>query len=126
MNSLLNIPSSFKTPEIQMNALTGVLKISGRVFPENPKEFFGPIMNWMNEYIRNPAEVSSLVLNLSYFNSSSNEYIFRCCKMLEALGDSGASAGIIWEYEAEDEDMRQMGEDFKELLKINFEIKAVH
>jgi hypothetical protein len=124
MNNL-NIPSSFKTPDIQMDAQTGILKISGRVFPENPKEFFGPIINWITEYVKNPAEASSLVLNLSYFNSSSNEYIFRCCKMVEALNESGSTAGIVWEYEEDDEDMRQMGDDFKELLKINFEIKAV-
>jgi hypothetical protein len=125
MNSL-QIPPSFKTPEIHMDAQTGILKISGRIFPENPKEFFGPIINWITEYAKNPAETSSLILNLSYFNSSSNEYIFRCCKMVEALNDAGSLAQIVWECEAEDEDMRQMGEDFKELLKINFEIKAVH
>lgn len=125
MNSLL-IPSSFKTPEIHLDAQTGILKISGRVFPENPKEFFGSVINWITEYAKNPAETTSLVLNLSYFNSSSNEYIFRCCKMVESIGDAGTSAVVVWEYEAEDEDMRQMGEDFKELLKINFEIKAVH
>ena len=125
MNSL-NIPPSFKTPAIEMDAHTGILKISGRIFPENPKEFFEPIIKWFNEYANNPADATSLVLNLNYFNSSSNEYIFRCCKMVEALSDTGATAGIVWECESEDEDMRQMGEDFKELLKINFEIKAVH
>lgn len=125
MNSL-QFPPSFKTPEIQLDAQTGILKISGRIFPENPKEFFGPIINWITEYAKNPAGTTSLVLNLSYFNSSSNEYIFRCCKMVEAISDAGSSAVIVWECEAEDEDMRQMGEDFKELLKINFEIKSVH
>jgi hypothetical protein len=125
MNSL-HIPSSFKTPEIQFDGGTGVLKVTGRIFPENPKEFFSHITKWMMEYSQQPAETTSLVLNLSYFNSSSNEYIFRCCKMLEAMSEAGTTSGIVWEYEAEDEDMKQMGEDFKELLKINFEIKAVH
>ena len=109
-----------------MEAGTGILKITGRVFPENPKEFFTPVIAWITEYAKAPAAHTSLILNLSYFNSSSNEYIFRCCKMVEAIGEAGAIAGIVWEYEAEDEDMRQMGDDFKELLKINFEIKAVH
>lgn len=109
-----------------MDALTGVLKITGRVFPENPKEFFSPVTDWLKQYSTQPAENTSLILNLSYFNSSSNEYIFRCCKMVEAIGEAGAPSGIIWEYETDDEDMRQMGDDFKELLKINFEIKAVH
>jgi hypothetical protein len=124
MNSL-NIPPSFKTPAIEMDAHTGILKISGRIFPENPKEFFGPIINWFNEYAKNPADATSLVLNLNYFNSSSNEYIFRCCKIMEALGNQGKSASIVWEYESDDEDMQQMGQDVSELLKINFELRSV-
>jgi len=125
MNKLI-IASTFKTPGIHFDDESGVLAISGRVFPENPSAFFEPIIAWINAYLKAPSKQSTLVLSLSYFNSSANEYLFRCCKYIEAISDAGNDSKIVWEYESDDEDMRQMGEDFKELLKINFEIKAIN
>ena len=125
MNKLL-IPSTFKTPEIKFDHGSGILNISGRVFPENPTSYFEPIITWMAEYIKSPQAETTLVFSLSYFNSSANEYLFRCCKMVEEIFQRGQIAKIVWEYESDDEDMQQMGEDYKELLKINFEIKAIN
>jgi hypothetical protein len=123
--SKLVIPSTFKTPEIHFDDENGVLSITGRVFPENPNSYFEPIITWLSEYSKAPREETTFIFSLSYFNSSANEYLFRCCKKLEDLFQNGHQAKIIWEYESDDEDMEQMGEDYKELLKINFEIKAI-
>jgi hypothetical protein len=121
----LQIEPTFKTPSIHFEASSGNLTIGGRIFPENPKEFFGPVLHWLDQYTRNPAAETHLNLNISYFNSSANEYLFRCCKLVEGLAAGGHKADITWFYETEDDDMRQMGEDFRELLKINFEIHAI-
>lgn len=121
----LTIPSTFKSPEIQFDGESGHLKITGRVFPENPQEFFTPVITWLNEYSANPGTETLLELNLSYFNSTSNEYLFRCCKIMEGLHNQGFEARVVWVYESDDEDMRQMGEDYRELLKINFEFQAI-
>jgi hypothetical protein len=121
----LSIASTFKSPEILFDGDTGNLTITGRVFPENPQEFFTPIISWLNEYAANPKPTTVLELNLSYFNSTSNEYLFRCCKVMESLFDQGKDARIRWMYESDDEDMKQMGEDYRELLKINFEFQAI-
>jgi len=121
----LQLTQTFKTPEVDFDSETGNLKLSGRIFPENPKEFFMPLLDWIKIYSIQPAALTTLILNLTYFNSSSNEYIFRCCKLIEAMADLGNEAQIVWEYETDDDDMRQMGEDYKELLKIKFDIKAV-
>jgi hypothetical protein len=46
--------------------------------------------------------------------------------MMEGITRSGNDVRIIWQYEIEDEDMRQIGEDYADILKINFELKAVN
>ena len=124
MNKLV-ITSTFKTPEINFDNESGVLSISGRVFPENPTSYFEPVIAWITAYLKSPKEQTTLIFSLSYFNSSANEYLFRCCKLIEKIFQNGQEAKIVWEYESDDEDMQQMGEDYKELLKINFEIKAI-
>lgn len=122
----LILEQSFKTPEISFQASNGDLLLKGRVFPENPEEFFSPVIHWLQQYSLNPAPETRLKLCLSYFNSTSSEYIFRICKMMEGITRSGNDARIIWQYEVEDEDMRQIGEDYADILKINFELKAVN
>jgi hypothetical protein len=124
MNNLI-LESSYKTPEIRFDPTRGSLLMKGRVFPENPGEFFQPVLGWLNAYTPLPGVKTELILFLDYFNSASYEYIFRCCKIMEALGNQGKPASIVWEYESDDEDMQQMGQDVSELLKINFELRSV-
>jgi hypothetical protein len=120
----LQLEETFKTPAINFNAGTGELIMKGKVFPENPDEFFGPLLVWLKNYSENPAVHTSLTIFLSYFNSTSSEYIFRLCKAIESIAAGQNNSSIIWEYEAEDEDMKQIGEDYAEILKLNFELKA--
>lgn len=121
----LILESSFKTPEIRFDHAHGNLLIKGRVFPENPREFFQPVLDWLSAYQPLPGATTELVLFLDYFNSASYEYIFRCCKIIEKLAAEARPASIVWKYESDDEDMMQMGQDVAELLKINFELRPV-
>lgn len=124
MENLL-LEESFKTPTVSFIAETGELSVRGKVFPENPDEFFAPILEWLSTYAGQPAVHTRLTLFLSYFNSTSSEYIFRLCKAIEQITADQNNGGIVWEYEADDEDMKQIGEDYAEILKLNFELKAV-
>ena len=121
----LFLEESFKTPAISFDGETGDLSIRGRIFPENPDEFFSPVLSWLSGYAKSPQPSTRMVIFLAYFNSTSSEYIFRMCKALETIAGNGNACSIVWEYESEDEDMKQIGEDYANLLKLNFELKAV-
>jgi hypothetical protein len=121
----LQLEESFKTPLVSFESGTGNLSVRGRVFPENPEEFFSLIFDWLKEYATQPAPQTRMVLFLSYFNSTSSEYIFRLCKFIEGISENGNAATIVWEYDSDDEDMKQIGEDYAEILKLNFDLKAV-
>ena len=122
MEKLL-LEETFKTPFVSFSPNNGELILNGRVFPENPDEFFHPLLNWLRTYASQPAAETRLSIFLSYFNSTSSEYIFRLCKEIENIAAGGNSASVVWEYEAEDEDMKQVGEDYAEILKLNFELR---
>jgi hypothetical protein len=125
MNRLI-IEPSFKTPAIDFDGETGILSIRGRVFPENPFQYFSPLTAWLTDYSSLPSKETILIFSLSYFNSTANEYLFRCAKMIESLVSQGHNGKIVWEFESDDDDMKQIGEDFKELLKIKFDLKAIN
>lgn len=121
----LQLEDTFKTPSVNFDPSSGELALQGRVFPENPEEFFSVLFEWLRNYSERPAAHTRLTLFLAYFNSTSSEYIFRLCKAIEQLAENGNDCSICWEYEAEDEDMKQIGEDYAEILKLNFELKAI-
>lgn len=122
----LQFSPSPKTPEINFDSEVGILEIKGKIYPENPKEFFGPVLTWADAYLKKPANRTELLLHLDYINSSSNEYVFRICKLIENLSINEFDASITWKFESDDEDMMQLGEDYKALLKINFNLIAVN
>ena len=121
----LILEETFKTPFVSFDAESGNLILKGRVFPENPDDFFAPILSWLHAYEKQPAPDTRLNIFLAYFNSTSSEYIFRICKAMEYISLQNCHCEVIWEYEAEDEDMKQIGEDYANLLKLNLQLKAV-
>ena len=48
----LIITKTTNTPGIAFNPETGVMKIEGRSIPENPGDFFDPLIEWLEEYFQ--------------------------------------------------------------------------
>lgn len=111
-----------RVPGVQFMAKTGELRLSGRSIPENALEMFSPLIEWLDRYIKEPAPQTSFEFRLVYFNSSSAEYILEILRRLEALHLSGKKVSLNWYYDTDDEDMQQIGEDFKSMLKIPIEM----
>jgi hypothetical protein len=75
--------STAKTPQVDFNSLTGELIIAGRSIPENATGLYEPLINWVNEYIKDSRPVTNLRLNLEYFNTASSIWI---AKIIRSLG----------------------------------------
>lgn len=93
------------TPEIDFNAETRQLRISGVSRPENSVEFYAPVVKWLTEFLAVEAGatgVSAKVevhVELDYFNSISAKYLV---SMLIQLKDALAGTGrleIMWYYD---------------------------
>lgn len=73
MNELqcLIIEQTPKTPQIELNQLTGDLVFSGKSIPENPAKVYEPVLNWVTEYILKANQTTNLILDLQYFDTAS-------------------------------------------------------
>jgi len=116
------LDSTTKTPRIQFDGNIGKFEISGRSIPENSAKFYSPLMDWVEEYIQNPAEETLINVKLEYFNTSSLKGLIELFRKFELLNNSGKAVKICWYYEEEDEDMQESGEDFKQLIRIPIEL----
>lgn len=111
-----------KTPKLHFDGENGLFEISGRSIPENSIEFYRPVLNWLDEYIRFPVEHITLTVKLEYFNTSSSKCLVDIFRRLEKLHQQGTYIHVKWFYESEDEDMQDSGLDFKEIIRLPLEM----
>jgi hypothetical protein len=118
----LSIEGTNKTPSIKLNPETGVIDIKGRSIPENSIEFYRPIVEWLDEYAKNPNKKTTVNVQLEYFNTSSSKCILDIFKKLESLKKARNEIIINWYYEEDDEDMLESGEDYESIIRVPFKM----
>ncbi len=84
LNNLF-IEQTDKTPLVDFNYLTGELILSGKSIPINAPRIFEPLLEWVNDYIKNPRSTTNLRLNLEYFNTASSIWIAKIVKALSGI-----------------------------------------
>lgn len=117
MKDLL-IPETTKTPKIDFKK-NGELHITGNSYPENVNEFYGPITQWLENFLETANVAINLNVDLKYINTSSVKCILNIMTMIGALSKN--TVNVAWIYEIEDEDMQSTGEDLEKLTKLKFE-----
>ena len=68
------IPLTKNTPEVILDP-KGIIKLTGRLIPENAEDFFNPIEEWINEYFKNPADITTVEICIEYINSTGTTYL---------------------------------------------------
>jgi hypothetical protein len=113
------ILSAKLSPEISLDP-QGKIKITGRSMQGNEIEFTHEISDWIDEYILNPAELTSVDFHLEYFNAVNCKFYFCILKKIISLKSINKKFNINWYYEEGDEDILEKGEYMSELLESPF------
>jgi len=113
---ILNLEGTEDTPKIILDKANGIFEISGRSLPEDSAEFYQPVLDWLEAYAEAPNPSSDFVFKLEYFNTASSKLILDVLSKLEDV--SGAS--VSWYFHEDDEDMEEAGEEFSELVEVDF------
>ena len=121
----INIESTPKTPAINFDFEKGFLEIRGRSIPENSIEFYKPIVESLEKYGSAPHPVTTVNIQLEYFNTSSSKCILDVFKKLETIHKGGNQLVINWYYEQDDEDMLEAGEDYQAIINVPFKMIQV-
>ncbi|MFO7827043.1 MAG: DUF1987 domain-containing protein [Bacteroidales bacterium] len=121
----ISIEGTPKTPTVNFNAETGVIEVKGRSIPENSIEFYRPLVEWLEEYSKDPQKLTTVNIQLEYFNTSSSKCILDVFKKLEAIKKARHDVIINWYYEEDDEDMLEAGEDYESIIRIPFKMIEV-
>lgn len=119
MDSLI-IESSDETPSVTLDKQRGIFRIAETSYPEDSKNFYKPILQWLEKYFSDPNPETMFEFNLSYYNTSSAKMI---AKILSILADNRSKSRISvkWYYEADDTDLLKSGQRFSQLSGMDFE-----
>ncbi len=117
------IEGSDYIPEVDFNAETGVLNISGESYHEYTLEFFEPIFEWLKRFTAEGGKKIELNFRMSYFNTSSSRRFLEIMNLLEDYHYSkGGEVVINWHYEKNDLDMLESGEEYAEDVRLEFNL----
>jgi len=115
------IPMTEDSPEIRFDLKNENIKILGPSFPENPIDFYGQILRWIES---NENYFKNLTIEFDYYilSSASNKMVFELFIKLEELLNKGINVKVKWFYSSYDEDMYEEGKSFKYSMKIPVEL----
>src|SRR4051812_907976 len=109
----IEIPASNNTPHIIFDADSNTYIIEGKSFPEDSKEFYRPVIEWMDELKLTSPKSIRISFNLFYLSSSSIISVKQLLMKVVDLTGSGTAATIVWNYDEDDDDIKKTGEDYQ-------------
>lgn len=118
----LIIPGSTNTPNVKLNHRTNRFEIGGTSLPENVLGFYTPVMNWIKEYLENPNPETIFEFRFSYLNTASTKIISNIMRALNDAYKDGNNISIVWYYDFEDAEIKELGLDLSELLDLPVQI----
>lgn len=106
-----NTPGIILKPE-------GCIRFDGRGLSEQCDELFEQVLEWMTEYLKEPPEITTVIVALEYLNSMSSKLLVSILKEVTRVLESGKHFFVHWCYEEGDEDMLERGEFISSSLNI--------
>ena len=115
----LIIEKTMDTPLIQLEK--GLIKIEGRLMPENILIYFKPVDHWIDKYLKKAADYTMIDLDFSYLNSCSTKHICDLLKLCNQKYKEGFDMKVNWTYEEGDDTVKEIGDDLESMIDIPFE-----
>ena len=116
----LILEATEKFPEIQLK--DGLISISGRSIPEDPKKEYKPVLQWVKDYVKNPPPSTEVRIKIEYSDTGSTKCIFDILKVLAVCRNTNHKIEMVfnWIYEKGDGEIVELGEFMENKLNVMF------
>ncbi|SFN05280.1 protein of unknown function [Formivibrio citricus] len=98
--------------------------MEGDSYPENSFEFFGPVIDWVERFLKDSSMPLKLELKLVYMNTSSVKAMMDIFDLLEDAYTQGRQVSVNWFYDPRNERVLDLADEFREDCSFPFEIAA--
>jgi hypothetical protein len=117
----LRIEASDDTPSIVLDKEKKHFEISGKSMPEDVIDFYQPVLDWITNYKTDPLDLTEFNFKLVYFNTASSKLILDLLMHFEEIQEGGNDVKIRWHSLKSDEDMQEAGEEYADMVDLDFE-----
>lgn len=115
------------SPEVIFDYDNNNFIIRGRSVVTQVDSFYKPLINWLEQAEGRIEKRLDFVFDLEYFNIFSSKRILFILYKLRDLRVAGADINVIWHFSMEDDEMKEVGEDFACMVNLPFEfISTMH
>jgi len=119
------IEATARTPKFDFDPEKRTLILSGESYPEDPQKFFAAPLVTIREFLKQKHDgLVQFNFQMTYFNSSSAKVMMDLFSALEDCATEGNDVMIEWHHADDDDNMRELGEEFSEEL-VNAKFKLV-
>jgi len=117
------------SPKVIFDPAVRSLEISGYSRPENVRDFYMPLLQWLEEYkdsiLQSKPQDSDIEpitfkFKFIYFNSSSAEFIYDIILLLSNAQREGVPLKIYWYFDEDDDELREAGEELSDMAHVPF------
>ncbi len=110
------------TPGVIFDSEENQFLLTGRSFPADADKFYQQLIKWLDDYKNaGPKEAIVFDVKMEYFNTASAKLLLDLFFKLEDINESGFPVSIRWYSFEEDEDMQEAGEEFEEIVELDFD-----
>src|SRR5688572_28155841 len=114
-----SIPPGKNTPEVIFESKTSSLVLKGKSYPENSKNFYDEIILHFKKYPF--SDNFSITLDFDYISSSSVFSVLEFLKKVREFGPK-TSFKVVFFYDEVDDDMREIGNNYRKLTGLPIEM----
>jgi hypothetical protein len=120
----LQILATNDSPAINFNPNKDKFMVVGNSMPENSIAFYRQVIDWLKEYVKDPNPKNEFSFQMNLLNTSSTKIFMDIFKLIKQIADK-SEVKVLWYYSYGDEDIQEVGVDFKEFIHVNFELVPV-
>lgn len=120
MNAYI-VEATRDTPGVILDPANNKFEMNGKSLPEDVSAFYDPILDWVGGYAESPNEKTTFEMKMNYFNTASSKMLLDLLFALEEMAEEGNAVQIHWHYKENDEDMKEAGEEYEDIVEIPFE-----
>ena len=108
------------TPEINFDLEKNVFSIKGKSVFLHVDEFYDPVLDWLRNLDGKLTQPITVIFDLEYFNIISSKRILFVLYTLNELRNNGSDIEVSWTFSLEDDDMKEVGEDYACMVNLPF------
>ena len=117
---ILFLEGTEETPEIVFDKDKPEFRVTGKSYMEDAMAHYTNVINWLEEYSKNPNPTTNFKFELEYVNTASSKIVFDILDALDKMHLAGNKILVEWHYYEEDEDMLDLGKEYEEAYDVPF------